>query len=67
MKNVQIHAHEFDCLPGHVSVGAMGKGSTLKAAVCNAIREMFTAPSLKRKRVGSFKISVVVRNESLSD
>ena len=59
MKTVEIVGHSFDCLPGHVSVCARGQGSSLRVALCDAVRAIFDDPRLLRKRVHSFKLAVV--------
>lgn len=64
MKTVQIEGYAFDCLPGHVAVGARGVGGTIPVAICDAVREMFDSETLKRKRIKNFKLSVVVVNHA---
>lgn len=60
MKTVQIVGHAFDCLPGHITIAARGTGSNVRVAICDAVRDMFSDKRLHRKRVGDFKLSVVV-------
>jgi hypothetical protein len=60
MKVVNIIGHEFDALPGHVTVNGRGSGSTLQSATCDALRELLKDQRLRRKHIGSFKLSVVV-------
>jgi hypothetical protein len=60
MKIVNIIGHEFDALPGHVTVSGRGSGSSLRSATCDALRELLKDPRLHRKHIGSFKLSVVV-------
>ena len=64
MKTVHIVGHEFDALPGHIQITGRGTGSNLRAASCNALRDMFKDSRLRHKRVGSFKLSAVVVAES---
>jgi len=61
-KSVRIEAHTFDSLPGHVCVGGTGQASTLRAAVCGAVRNLLKNPALKHKQFHSFKMSVVICN-----
>jgi len=60
VKVVNIIGHEFDALPGHVTVNGRGSGSTLRSATCDALRDLLKHPKLHRKHIGSFKLSVVV-------
>lgn len=60
IKTVHVLAHGFDCLPGHVTIGAYGSGSNLRAAVIHGVREALKDKRLSRKRIGEFKMSVVV-------
>lgn len=64
MKTVSAIGHAFDCLPGHVTVTARGTGSNVRVAICDAIRVMFTDKRLYRKRIGDFKLSIVVIADS---
>ena len=64
MKLVQVVGHKFDCLPGHVTIGGRGSGSSLRTAVCDAIRNMFADQRLNRKHINDFKLSVVVLQET---
>lgn len=59
-KMVKIIAHSFDNLPAHVSVDAKGVGGSVRVATCRAVANLFENPALRRRRVGSFKLSVTV-------
>lgn len=63
MKVVEIVGHEFDCLPGHVMIDGRGVGSSLRTAVCDAIRNMFSDRRLHHKRISEFKLSVIVLSD----
>jgi len=60
VKLVNIIGHEFDALPGHVTVSGRGSGSSLRTATCDALRDLLKNTKLHRKNIGSFKLSVVV-------
>jgi hypothetical protein len=60
VKEVSILAHSFDCLPGHVTIRATGKASTLRVAGMRAVEKILSAPELKRKRYSDFKMTLVV-------
>ena len=60
VKTVHLVGHSFDCLPGHVTIAVTGSGSTLQSATCDAVRSLFADEKLNRKRIASFKISLVV-------
>jgi hypothetical protein len=67
MKTVNVVAHAFDSLPGHVTISVRGRGFNLRAALCDAIREMFKDERLRRKRIDDFKLSVVVLTDREKD
>ena len=67
MKTVSLIGHAFDCLPGHVTISARGTGSHVRTAVCDAVRTMFLDKRLHRKRVGDFKLSVVVISDQKAE
>ena len=60
MKQVTIVGHTFDCLAGHVFLTETGNGGSLRVACCAAVRKIMGRRELRGKRVGSFKLSVVV-------
>jgi hypothetical protein len=62
-----IIAHSFDCLPAHIQVSARGVGSRPRVAIQNAVGLLFTSHDLKRKRIGSFKVSVVLTKEEKNE
>jgi hypothetical protein len=62
-KSVQVVGYQFDALPGHVRVAVRGTGNTLRIALQRAIGNLFRDPKLRRKRIDSFKLSVVVITE----
>jgi hypothetical protein len=64
MKIVSIVGHSFDCLPGHITISARGTGSSLRTAICDAVREMFNDSRLHRKHIKDFKISIAVAADS---
>lgn len=59
-KTVEVIAYQFDSLPGHIRVAGRGSGATLRVALQRAVGNLFNQPALRRKRVDSFKLSVVV-------
>jgi hypothetical protein len=59
-KTVSVLAHEFDCLPGHVTTRATGEGGTLRVATMRAVSNLLDDPRLRGKRIGEFKLNVVV-------
>jgi hypothetical protein len=59
-KTVEVIAYQFDSLPGHIRVSGRGSGATLRVALQRAVGNLFNQPALRRKRVDSFKLSVVV-------
>ena len=62
LKIVWVEGYQFDAggIPGHLVCVGSGKGSTLKSAVCHAIRDMLKKPALKHKQISSFKMSVAI-------
>jgi len=60
VKTVHVLAHQFDALPGHVSVSASGSGSSLRMAVKDAVDKILSDVKLRHKHIGEFKLSVVV-------
>jgi hypothetical protein len=68
-KTVEIVAYQFDSLPGHIRVSGRGSGATLRVALQRAVGNLFNQPALLRKRIDSFKLSVVAITErpSLDD
>jgi hypothetical protein len=60
LKTVAVHAHEFDCLPGHVSIVYRDSGYNLRVAVRRAVESILSDRQLRGRRVKSFKMSVVV-------
>lgn len=67
MKIVQVIAHAFDCLPGHVMIEGRGSGSTVRTAVIDGLRVVFADKRLHRKRIESFNLSVVVLTDGKKD
>jgi hypothetical protein len=63
MKHVTAIGHKFDALPGHVTAQGMGHGSTLRAALCDAVRNMLADVRLKHRHIKSFSISVTVTTD----
>lgn len=63
-KVVTVIGHSFDCLPAHIQISGRGSASTVRVAVARAVEKIFWSPELKRKHVGSFKVSVVINHES---
>jgi hypothetical protein len=59
-KTVAVIGHAFDCLPGHVTISARGKGATVRVATMRGVSNMLDDQRLRRKQIGDFKISVVV-------
>lgn len=62
MKTATVHAHSFDCLPGHVGICRNGSGNNLRVAMHRAIEQIFRAPELRRRHVHEFKMSVCVNS-----
>ena len=62
-KTVEGIAYQFDSLPGHIRVSGRGSGATLRVALQRAVGNLFNQPALLRKRLDSFKLSVVVITE----
>jgi hypothetical protein len=60
MKTVNVVAHSFDCLPGHVTVAAKAKGGNVRVATARAVGLVFLDERLRRKQISDFKLSVVV-------
>jgi hypothetical protein len=60
MKNVQVIAHSFNSLPGHVTISGRGKGSNLRVALQRAVGNLFLDHRLTGKRTTELKLSVVV-------
>lgn len=60
MKNVSVVGYNFDCLPGHVRISGRGAGGTVRIAAMRALSNMMDDQRLSHKRIGDFKISVVV-------
>ena len=60
LKTVTVVGHTFDCLPGHVQITSRGSGADVRVAVCSALRLLMKDSKLCRKRVHSFKLSVIV-------
>lgn len=65
-KTVQVLGHQFDGCPAHLTVAGKGFGYTLRVATQRAIENMFRDPRLKKKRIDSFKLSVVVIAEGIN-
>lgn len=59
-KTVHLIAHAFDCLPGHVTITSRGEGGNLRIAVQRALAAVLSSEKIRGKRVGDFKISVIV-------
>jgi len=59
-KMVTLSGHDFDCLPGHVTISGTGKGATVRVAAMRAIESMLDSQQLRKKRIGEFKISATV-------
>jgi hypothetical protein len=66
VKTVTVIAHSFDCLPAHVQVSGRGSASTLRVAAARAMNNVFRSATLKRKHIGSFRVSVVISNGEVS-
>jgi hypothetical protein len=62
-KTVRVAGYEFDALDDKVIVTADGKGRSLRVATHRAVNAMFNDSRLRRKHIGSFKLSVVVIKE----
>jgi hypothetical protein len=60
MKHVTAIGHQFNALPGHVMCEGRGGGNTVRAALCNAVRNMLADPRLKHRHIESFNITVTV-------
>src|SRR5712671_1468613 len=43
-KTVQVLGHEFDCLPGHVTIAGKGIGANLRVATQRAVATMLADP-----------------------
>jgi hypothetical protein len=63
VKTVTIVGHTFDCLPGHLQITARGEGSSVRIAAQRAIKNLLKHDSIRRRRVNSFKLSVVITRE----
>jgi hypothetical protein len=61
MKTVQVLGHAFDCLPGHVTIAGKGSGTNVRAATKAAVDNMLSDERLNHKRIGNFKMTVVVQ------
>ena len=59
-KTVQVIGHSFSCCPGHVVIEGRGSGSSLRVALCNAVRAMLKDERLRHRHINNFKLSVVV-------
>jgi len=57
---VQVLAHAFDGMPGHVTISKSGEGYNLRVATSRAVEDVLSDERLKHKRIGEFKMSVVV-------
>lgn len=66
-KTVQVLGYEFDSLPAHVRLTGRGSGANLRVACQRAIADLFTQHQLRHKQTGSFKLSVVVIAEGLTN
>lgn len=66
-KMVTALGHSFDCLPAHVQISGRGSASTVRVAVARAVENIFNDPQLKRKHVGSFKVSVAINHAEVAN
>lgn len=60
---VRVMGHDFDALQPHDILTANGTGRTLRVATHRAITTLLADKRLKWKRMGSFKLSIVVIKE----
>ena len=60
MKRVSVLAHQFDAVPGHITIRATGEGTNLCVAVKRAVDLVLHDRCLRHKQIGEFKMNVVV-------
>jgi len=60
MKIVSATAHQFNSLPGHITIAGRGTGTSVAIAAGRALDAIFGDARLYHKRIETFKVTFAV-------